>query len=204
MISEYDAEPVRGLPGNLPKGERILWQGSPDFQSLAINAFHIRAIALYFALLVTWDSVQAARGLGSWMGTGITLAIGLLGLGIVALIAWFSARTTVYTLTDRRIVLRFGMALPKCVNLPLGLLSSADLRALRGGHGDLALTIGAEQRLGWLQLWPHVRPWAVAEVKPMLRSIAEADKVAGLIARTAGAAQGTPVAAITPRLAVAA
>jgi hypothetical protein len=55
-----------------------------------------------------------------------------------------------------------------------------------------------------MQLWPHARPWKLAEVQPMLRSIPEADKVAGLLARTVGAAQGTPVAASAPVLAVAA
>ena len=203
MIAEHDDEPIPGLPGMLPPGERILWQGSPDAVSLAKSAFHIRTVALYFGLLVAFNAVQAARGVDSWFGTGMTLAVGLLGLGVIAVLAWGSARTTIYTLTNKRIVLRFGMALPKCVNLPLRELQSADLRPLAGGHGDIALTIGAEQRLGWLQLWPHARPWAINVVKPMLRSIGEAENVAGLIARTAGNVQGAPATA-APVLAVAA
>jgi Bacterial PH domain len=203
MIAEHDDEPVRGLPGALPPGERILWQGSPDFRALAVHAFHIRAVAIYFALLVAWNGVQAARGVGTWAGTGMTLGVGVLGVGIVALLAWGSARTTIYTLTNKRVVLRFGMALPKCVNLPLVQLTSADLRMLDRDHGDIALTIGAEQRLGWLQLWPHAKPWAVNEVKPMLRGISEADKLAGLLGRTAAAVQGVELDT-APRLAVAA
>ena len=30
MITEYDDEPIRGLPGELPQGETLLWQGSPE------------------------------------------------------------------------------------------------------------------------------------------------------------------------------
>jgi Bacterial PH domain len=204
VIVEYDVEPVRGLPGDLPQGERILWQGSPDAWRLAVHAYHIRTVAIYFALLAGWGAVGALRGVNSWMGTLVTLGIGALGLTVIGLIAWGAARTTVYTLTNKRIVLRFGIALPKCVNLPLGTIAAADLAMQGKGIGDIALRLTEQQRLGWMQLWPHARPWALTEVQPMLRSITEADKVAGLLARTVGAAQGTPVAPSAPVLAVAA
>jgi len=34
-LGEYEYEPVPGLPQRLPQGERILWQGAPDWQTLA-------------------------------------------------------------------------------------------------------------------------------------------------------------------------
>jgi hypothetical protein len=204
MIVEYDVEPVRGLPGDLPQGERILWQGSPDAWRIAIHAYHIRSVAIYFALLAGWGAVGALRGINSWTGTLVTLGIGALGLAVIGLIAWGAARTTVYTLTNKRIVLRFGIALPKCVNLPLSTIAAADL-ALQGKDiGDIALRLTEQQRLGWMQLWPHARPWALTEVQPMLRSISEAENVAGLLARTVAAAQGVPITATPPVLAVAA
>ncbi|UVO54118.1 photosynthetic complex putative assembly protein PuhB [Sphingomonas sp. SUN039] len=204
MIVEYDVEPVRGLPGDLPQGERILWQGSPDAWRLAVHAYHIRAVAIYFALLAGWGAVGALRGVNGWTGTLMTLGIGAIGLAVIGAIAWGAARTTVYTLTNKRIVLRFGIALPKCVNLPLGTIAAADLAMQGKGIGDIALRLTEQQRLGWMQLWPHARPWALTEVQPMLRSISEAENVAGLLARTVGAAQGTPAAATPPVLAVAA
>ena len=197
-------EPVRGLPGNLPEGERILWQGSPDPVQLAIHAYHIRKVAIYFALLTGWGALNAMRGVNSWTGTLMTLAVGVLALGVIALIAWGAARTTVYTLTNKRVVLRFGIALPKCINLPLSKVGAADLSMRGKAAGDIALRLTENQRLGWLQLWPHARPWKLDQVQPMLRSIVDADKVAGLLARTAGGAQGTPLAATPPMLAVAA
>lgn len=204
MIVEYDDEPIRGLPGNLPQGERILWQGSPDAWRLAIHAYHIRGVAIYFALLAGWGAVNAVRGVSSWIGTFITLGVGAVALAVIGLIAWGAARTTVYTLTNKRIVLRFGIALPKCVNLPLGVIAGADLAMQGKTTGDIALQLTEQQRLGWMQLWPHARPWALTEVQPMLRSIADPANVAGLLARTVGIAQGTPVAATPPVLAVAA
>lgn len=204
MIVEYDIEPVRGLPGDLPQGERILWQGSPDALRIAIHAYHIRTVAIYFALLAGWGAVGALTGANSWMGTVFTLAIGIVGLSVIGLIAWGAARTTVYTLTNKRIVLRFGIALPKCVNLPLSTIAAADLAMQGKNIGDIALRMTEQQRLGWMQLWPHARPWALTEVQPMLRSITEADKVAALLGRTVAAAQGTPLATTPPVLAVAA
>ena len=203
MIVEYDDEPVRGLPGNLPPGERILWQGSPDWKRLAIAAYHVRPVAIYFGALVLFGGVQAARGIGTWIGTGITLAVGLACIALLVGIAIASARSTIYTLTNRRIVMRIGVALPKCINLPLRLIGSADLRGYRDGTGDIPLGMTGAQQLGWLQMWPHAKPWAINNVHPMLRCIPDAANVAGLIARTTGAAQGVPVT-VAPQLAVAA
>ena len=42
---EHEFEAVTGLPEPLPAGERVLWQGSPDWRALAREAFHLPAIA---------------------------------------------------------------------------------------------------------------------------------------------------------------
>jgi Bacterial PH domain len=187
MIAEHDDEPVRGLPGFLPKDEEILWQGTPDWKRLAVSALHVRLIAIYFAALAGLGVIQAMRGAGTWLGIGITLGIGLLGIGILALIAWGTARSTVYTLTNRRVVLRIGIALPKCINLPLSLIKSADLALSSDGTGDIPLTVSGAQRLGYAQLWPHARAWQLRDPQPMLRAVPEAQKVATLLARACGA-----------------
>ncbi len=187
MIIEYDNEPIPGLPGFLPKGEEILWQGAPDWRRLAMNALHIRKVAVYFGLLAALGAVQSLRGAASWTGIGATMAVGVLGIGILTLIAWGTARSTMYTLTNRRIVMRIGIALPKCINLPLSVIGAADLALHNDGTGDIALSLNAAQRLGYIQLWPHARPWAVAVPQPMLRAIPDAQAVAAMLARACGA-----------------
>ena len=181
MIAEYDNEPIPGLPGFLPKGEEILWQGSPDWKRLALSALHVRMVAVYFALLAAFGAVQ-----GSWSGALITLGVGLLCVTILAMIAWGTARTTVYTLTNRRIVMRIGIALPKCINLPLSVIGSADLALHGDGTGDIPLSLNAPQRLGYIQLWPSARAWELATPQPMLRAIPDAQNVATMIARACG------------------
>jgi len=175
-MREHDDEPIRGLPGQLPAGEAILWQGFPDWKVLFRKAFHARLVAIYFVLL-------AAAGLlaGSPTGALVTLTAGVVCLALLALLSWLMARTTVYTLTDRRLVFKVGVALSKCVNLPLKLVESADLRRLGGGHGDLSLTMGGDKRVGYVLLWPHVRPRKLRRPQPMLRAVPDADKVAALL-----------------------
>ena len=182
MIAEYDNEPIPGLPGFLPKGEEILWQGSPEWKRLAISALHVRKIAGYFALLAGFGAIQ-----GSWTGVVTTIVVGIVCIAILALIAWGTARTTMYTLTNRRIVMRIGIALPKCINLPLSVISSADLALHGDGTGDIPLLLNAPQRLGYIQLWPSARAWELAVPQPMLRAVPDAQAAAAMLARACGA-----------------
>jgi hypothetical protein len=183
MTGEHDWEPVRGLPGRLPAGEHMLWQGSPDAVALARAVFHVRAVGAYFALLAAVALVSGSPGAAI-----ATLVSGIACLALLALFAWGIARTTIYTLTNRRIVLRVGMALPKAINLPLSQIEAADLRDLGSGRGDIALTMTpGGKRLGYLFLWPHARPWKLAAPQPMLRGLPHAQEVAETLARACSA-----------------
>lgn len=177
---EYDHEPVRGLPAPLPEDEEILWQGAPDMRVLARTALHTRLVLVYFLLLVAF--AIASGSLGGALGTALA---GAAGVGLLFAFAWAVSRTTVYTLTNKRLVLRIGVALNKCINLPLAKVGAADLRPLDAGHGDIALTLTGRHRLGYLMLWPHVRPWRVRAPEPMLRAVPEAEDVAEKLARAA-------------------
>ena len=60
---DFDFEPVRGLPQILPKGERMLWQGAPRWQDLAVHAFHARKVIWYFAgLTLLAGAMRLAEG----------------------------------------------------------------------------------------------------------------------------------------------
>jgi hypothetical protein len=185
-MNEYEHEPVRGLPEYLPEGETLLWQGQPGWRSLALRVFHVRSIGLYFALLVAIhlgsELVNGAQAGAVLLGAGWQLGLGALALGILSLLAYLYARATIYTLTDRRLVMRIGVAVPMMVNIPWETIESADLRDFGDGTGDIALTPVPRKRLSYWALWPNVRPWRYARVQPMLRGIPDAHKVAGLLA----------------------
>lgn len=194
-MSEHDFEPVRGLPGALPPGETILWQGAPDWRVLAGQAFHLRAVAAYFALMLIWRTAEALTG-----GEALLLAlrsalwvtpIALAALGMLALLAWLNSVTTVYTITNRRVVMRFGAALPKAINIPFAIIGGAAMKPFSNGAGDLALTLKPPNKLAFLHLWPHARPWRLSAPQPTFRGIRDARAVAGVLASAMGAS--TPI-----------
>ena len=54
---EHEFEAAPGLPEALPAGERILWQGSPDWRALGNEAFHLKRLAQYFVLMLVVQAV---------------------------------------------------------------------------------------------------------------------------------------------------
>lgn len=190
----------QGLPGPLPPGERILWQGRPKAAGIAVRALHLRLVGLWFADLALWSGVPAAMAGGPVAGirdTATTLAAACAAMGLVAFLGWLSARTTTYTITNRRIVMRVGIALPMTLNLPFAMVADAGLRVFADGSGDLPVRLRAGTRIAYLHLWPHARPWHVAEPQPMLRGVPEARNVAGILA-AAIAAERTPEESAQP------
>ena len=185
--NDFDFEDSPGIPAPLPPGEHVLWQGSPDFREIAKNAFHIRKIALYFALILAIQTVSVFQSGSAALGASLSLTIMLsaLGLGILVLLAWLTSRVTIYTVTNRRVLIRFGIALQMTMNLPFSQISAADMRKGKDGFGDIPLSVKNSKRVSYLVLWPNVRPWAFSKPQPMLRSIANVSHVASIIADVA-------------------
>ena len=181
-MSEYDFEPVRGLPYRPSEDEKILWQGSPKWRSLAVHLCHVRSVTIYFAVLMLWriavaysdgkpmkDALEIDAWLAALLGIVMTMAITF---------AILVARTTIYTVTTRRVVLRYGIAFTKAVNVPLRLIKSAGIRMHANGTADVALTLTGPDKIAYLILWPHARPWCFSLPEPMLRAISEPQQVA--------------------------
>lgn len=187
MTIEYEDEPIPGLPGRLPPGEEIIWQGTPDWRGVARGVFHTRFVAAWFIVLAGLAFLAGGTGL---TGAITTLAVAVVAMALLVVLARAQAKSTIYTLTNRRVVMRFGVALPKCVNLPLSLIGSADAKPAGDGIMDISLTPTTRFPLGYLQMWPHVRPWKFGQPQPMLRSVPQ-DFVAILARQLAAADPGT-------------
>jgi len=196
-ITEHGLEPVPGLPGHLPKGETLLWQGRPGWRSLARGALHVRAIAAYFVLLALWRGAAiTAEGGGAGeaaAGAGLLLGLGAIPIAFLLFYAWMAARCAIYSITNRRVVMRVGVALPVTINLPFALIESAALARRADGSGDILLRLSRGQRVSWLMLWPHLRPWRFARPEPMLRALPDAEAAAQILGRALAAASAVPV-----------
>lgn len=195
-------EPIPGLPDDLPEGERVLWRGAPDWKSLALHVFHVRAVAVYFAILIAWEASTGVSGgvaAGEAAVTGVLQALlGAAAIGLLSLLAWLIARSTVYTVTNERVVIRAGVALPKAVNIPFKVIGSASLKARASGNGDIPLQLTGPDRVAYLSLWPHVRPWRLNNAQPMLRGLPNAAEAAQVLAGALAEKAGQPA----PRIAV--
>ena len=204
VAREHEFEAQHGLPEKLPAGERILWQGAPRWSLMARQVFHADKAAAYFAVILAWrvasrmaDGAGLAEALAS-----LTMLLPLFALasGALFLMGWLSARTTAYTLTDKRVVMRVGIVLTVTYNLPLRCIQAAGLRSGSGGRGDITLALEPETRIAWLQLWPHARPWRVQKVEPMLRALDDVEAVAARLRRAWAEVNGTPSQAATAPL----
>lgn len=183
---DFDFEPVRGLPQTLPQGERMLWQGAPRWQDLAVHAFHVRKVIWYFAALTLLagalrlaegESLAYAARPFQWL-----MPMGLVAAAMLSGLAYLSARTSVYTITTRRVVMRIGMALPVTINLPFSQIDGAALRVFANGSGDIPLKVTRKERIAYMLLWPHARPFHFTHPQPSLRCVPRADEVASLLA----------------------
>ncbi len=175
-------EPVPGLPEKLPEGEQIIWQGKPHALTLAVHAFHIRFVALYFVLFTLWRIAAIASRDGSSaemidVVTTSTIA-GAGGIALLIGLTWLMARATIYTITNKRVAMRYGVAIRKYVNIPFAVIGAAALKRHGGDAGSIALSTSEETRIGYLHLWPHARPLRFNKPQPMLRAVAKADNVA--------------------------
>jgi hypothetical protein len=195
-VSDFDFEPVPGLPGHLPQGETLLWQGAPDWWSLARHVFHLPLIAGYLGLVVVWQvmaavydqqpALEAARG---FMVMSLLIAT---CCAILAGLAYATARTTIYSITTERVIMRYGIAVPMALNIPFAKVETAAAKVNRDGGGDIPLTLIKGEKIAYLMLWPHARPWRMTAPEPMLRCIPQAAETSVILARALAAAASRP------------
>ena len=163
-----------------------MWQGTPDALTFLRRVLHARMIPLYFGALITWRVLTGFYDGDATSAIAISVAVAvLLGAVLFALCWWFAravARTTIYTITDKRVVMRFGIAIPVTFNYPFSQIVSADMRQLDGDSATIALTLKEHTKVSWAVLWPHARPWKMARPQPAMRAVGDASAAAAHLA----------------------
>jgi hypothetical protein len=192
---DFAFEPVRGLPATLPAGESLLWQGVPRWGAMAVRSYHVRKVAVYFAILAL---CRIGFGLGSGhsgsaiaLSTAFILSLGGVAIGVFSLLAYWNCASTVYSITNRRVLLRHGIAVPVTMNIPFELIESADLKTYADGTGEITLRLTRAQRVSYLITWPHLRPGRISRPEPSFRAVAGAQQVAEILAAAVAAEAGT-------------
>jgi hypothetical protein len=179
-----------GLPYHLPEGEHVLWQGRPDWWRLAINVYHVRKVAAYFAAFIVgqplWRLSQGESVREAISNVPVLIACAIAACSILLAIAYASARTTRYTLTNKRALMKVGIALPAIINLPFRQIDGVSLALTGADCGNICFKTGGEVSLAYLLLWPHAKPWHVSKTQPAFRDIPDVEVVATRLAFALG------------------
>lgn len=192
---DFKFEPVHGLPEALPADEHIIWQGAPKPMRLAVEAWKMHWIIGYFAVLAVWR--VGVSSIDHPLSTALLHAVPFVILPVIAcaviyVMATVQARSTVYTLTNKRAAMRIGAALTMTLNLPYVCIGNAAVQARRDGSGNLSFELMDDTRISYLMTWPHARPWHLSRAQPSFRGIADVAKVAELFAEAAETRVHTP------------
>ncbi len=202
IYPEHELEAAPGLPERLPAGERILWQGAPDWRRMALDAFHVRQLAAYFGLMLVLQvllSWEPDLGLTANLAPlALSASLAAIALGLLTLSAYFAARTTLYTLTNKRVVMRIGIVLTISFNLPLRWIAAAHVKTNPDGSGDIALELKGSDRIAYLNLWPHARAWELKKPQPSLRCLPDV-AAAGALLQDAWRARSADLSAVEPQ-----
>lgn len=157
--------------------EKVLWKGRPSLGLLARSAFHAHKAGAYMGALSVIALVT-----GNTNAALVAAGLGVVLVALLYVLAWATARSTLYILTDARLIMRIGVAIETRINVPLKQVKAAHLRPRGKGHGDIAFEVHGERLLSTLLLWPHVRPYQYKMPQPMLRAVPEVAHVAQLVA----------------------
>jgi hypothetical protein len=198
---EHEFEPEFGLPERLPITEKLIWQTSPSVLDTAIHVFHLRKLVLYFTALglirIAYLSASGTVLTEALASLLLPFCLALVGMGATFTLAWLTARNTVYTLTDQRIVMRIGIVLTLTYNFPLKLIDSAGIKINESGTGDIPLVLKGDTKIAIVHLWPHARAWKIAKPEPMLRCLPDVAQKAKSFAQAWSKANGVTLSVAT-------
>ena len=190
---KQDFDQFKELPAPLPVGERVIWQGKPSFKGLALRSFHIREVAIYFGLLMAWKlwsnwshgaSLAEAATSVAWL-----VAPAVSAIAVLAGLAWLF----------RRAACLHHHHQAGAVSVRRGAADDHERAAEQDRQRrveNLSRWLGRysagalnSDRVSYVLLWPHVRPWRLRTPEPMLRALPDAALAA---ARLSEALTGQP------------
>ena len=185
---DFAVEPIEGLPELLPKGEVILWQGRPNWLRLTIESLNLWWVIGYFGLLAAWRFLSVI----DYMPFGTTISASIPFLFVAAFVGlllcgvgYIQAKATLYTITNRRVVMRIGAALTLTLNLPFTKIDNAAVAKKRGGFGNIAFETSGDTKFSFFVLWPHARSWYFGKPQPTLKCIPDIEKVSSILGQAA-------------------
>jgi hypothetical protein len=187
---DFAFEPIRGLPERPPEGEVILWQGQPNWLRLTVESLNVWWILGYFIFLFVWRFISVSDLMP--LNQAVLVSLPFLALAMIVtlllmLVGYIQAKATVYTITNKRVVMRIGAALTVTLNLPFTEIENAAIASSSKNFGSIAIDTKQDAKFFFLVLWPHARAWHFKKPQPSLRCIPNAAEVAEILSNAAKA-----------------
>ena len=180
------------LPGevsrSIPEGEIVCWVGRPYWISLGFNVFGIKYLLLYFIISAFYaiSQIELVFSFRAFIGEYISFIIsGIIASVILFLLAYFAAQHTCYVITEKRLVIRTGIALVFLLNVPLKNVISIDKQSLFRGYGNLSFKPQSKKRIPYSSCWPSVRGSSFLKPIPTFRSIANIEEIGRIVGEMA-------------------
>ena len=187
---DFAFEPIRGLPERPPEGEVILWQGQPNWLRLSVDSLNVWWVLGYFMFLFVWRFISVSDLMPIYQAVLASLpflALALIVTLLLMLVGYIQANATVYTITNKRVVMRIGAALTVTLNLPFTEIENAAIASSSKNFGSIVIDTKQNSKFSFLVLWPHARAWHFKKPQPSLRCIPDAEKVAEILSNAAKA-----------------
>jgi hypothetical protein len=187
---DFAFEPIRGLPERPPEGEVILWQGQPNWLRLSIDSLNVWWVLGYFIFLFVWRFISVSDLMPIYQAVLVSLpflALALIVTLLLMLVGYIQANATVYTITNKRVVMRIGAALTVTLNLPFTEIENAAIASGSKDFGTIVIDTKQTTKFSFLVLWPHARAWHFKKPQPSLRCIPDAAEVAKILSNAAKA-----------------
>ena len=177
----HEFEPSFGFPEALPTSEKVLWQGKPCARLIAKRIFFLPYLFFYFLALSLLSLVVDSEivTIHSFFVNFLSyMSLGLVAIFLLLSISFLISSTTVYSITDKRIVMRIGIVLNLSLNIPFSKIQSAEAKEYSDNSGDISIELTPENKIAYLHLWPHCRPWFLSSPRPRLSCLKDVETVA--------------------------
>ena len=79
-------------------------------------------------------------------------------------------------------VMRIGVVLNLSLNIPFSKIETAARKEYPDKSGDISLNLVRENKIAYLHLWPHCRPWFFSSPRPRLSCLKDVEVVASRLA----------------------
>ena len=171
----------------IPEGESILWKGKPSFWGFSWYFFGLKLLAFYLIIL---SVVFAARLTVTDFFTAFIvdflpfLLSGILTSFILMALAKIQSQSSVYIITENRVIIKSGAALSFLISMPFKKIKAVNLQKRKGSLGTISFELNSGKRVPYISCWPSVRPWRFKKTEPAFSCIENVDDVATILRKS--------------------